>query len=282
MGTLAGHRYLTRAEWVARPPTSPFAHMPSLPTPRLWIHHSGDDRQGAAAVRGHQQYHQNTRDWKDIAYNFLVDDDGIIYEGRGAGIAGGATEGDNSKSHAICLLGNFENRPVTSRAWQATVDLARHGRDRGWWKPTCGGHRDAPGAQTSCPGRLLYNRLPDMRREVVSGATIASEPPAAPEEPDMTPEECRTVVRAENQRLAQYLMTGAGNQAFNPNIQKWMAAATTLPRLFAAVRAEGTDVDEAEIAALVLAGLSPQAIADAIPAVIAVEVVDLLAARLAG
>ncbi|HMG43935.1 MAG TPA: N-acetylmuramoyl-L-alanine amidase [Acidimicrobiales bacterium] len=186
MGTLAGHPYVSRAEWAARAPTSAFFPMPSLPTPRLWIHHTGTEQHGARALRDIQRYHQVTKRWKDIAYNFLVDDDGTIYEGRGAGIAGGATAGDNTRAHALCLLGNFENRPVTAAAWRATVDLARHGRDRGWWKPTCGGHLDAPGASTDCPGRYLYARLADLRHEIVSGpaptpALIEEEPPEMPD-----------------------------------------------------------------------------------------------------
>lgn len=190
MAQLAGHRYVKRAEWGARPPTAAFFRMPSLPTPRLWIHHSADDRQGAAAVRAHQKYHQDTQGWKDIAYNFLVGDDGTIYEGRGAGIAGGATAGDNTSSHAVCLLGNFENRPPTPAAWRSTVDLSRHGRDVGWWKPTCGGHRDAPGAETACPGRHLYVRLPYLRSGIVAASTPEPAPTPVPEEPDMLIIDC--------------------------------------------------------------------------------------------
>jgi hypothetical protein len=135
----------------------------SLPTPRLWVHHTGDDRQGDAAVRQHQAYHMDVKGWQDIAYSFLIGDDGTIYEGRGAGIAGAHTEGDNSQSHAICLLGNFEGRMPTARALGALVDLARHGLDRGWWIPTLRGHKYAPGAATACPGRLLDMQLPAVR-----------------------------------------------------------------------------------------------------------------------
>ncbi|HEY8543707.1 MAG TPA: N-acetylmuramoyl-L-alanine amidase [Acidimicrobiales bacterium] len=165
MATLAGHPYVTRAGWGARAPTSGFQRM-ATPSPRLWVHHTGTEQHGAAALRAIQRYHQQTRGWKDIAYNFLVDDDGTIYEGRGAGIVGGATAGDNAGSHAICLLGNFEGRAPTAAALRTLIDLARHGRTVRWWVPTCGGHRDAPGASTACPGRHLYARLPEVRRQI--------------------------------------------------------------------------------------------------------------------
>jgi len=187
MGSLAGHPYLTRAEWGARPPTSPLVAI-SLPTPRLWIHHSADDRQGVAAVRAHQAFHQDTRGWKDIAYTFLVGDDGTIFEGRGYRFVGGATAGDNATSHAICLLGNFDGHDVPAAQWVALVDLVRHGRDAGWWVPTCGGHRDAPGASTACPGRHLYARLPELRHAVTLPAGPVPAP--EPEEPDMVIIDC--------------------------------------------------------------------------------------------
>lgn len=103
------------------------------------------------------------RGWSDIAYSFLVDDDGTVYEGRGYGIAGGHTQGDNSTSHAICLLGNFDNRPPTRAALEAAGALAGAGALRGAWTTITGGHRDAPGAQTACPGRYLYAQLGALR-----------------------------------------------------------------------------------------------------------------------
>ena len=87
-------------------------------------------------------------------------------------------------------------------------------------------------------------------------------------------------VRAEVQRLGQYLAAGTTNQAFNPALQTWMPGATTLPKLKAAVLA-GDDVDEAEVARQLLAVLTPEAIAAAIPAELAEAVADKLAARLA-
>src|SRR5690606_41224448 len=111
----------SRSEWGARPAKS--IHRIPTPTPRLWVHHAADDRQGAAAVRAHQAFHMDTRGWTDIAYSFLIDADGRIFEGRGPGVAGGHTAGDNTKSHAICLLGNFEHRHPTPAALDALVEL---------------------------------------------------------------------------------------------------------------------------------------------------------------
>lgn len=156
-----GLNLVTRAEWGARP--REYLNQIQLPTPRLWIHHTADDRQGASAVRAHQNYHMDTKGWSDIAYSLLVGDWGEVYEGRGIGVQGGHTANENRVSHAICLLGNFSGRRPTAASLDTVVKLARLGRDRRWWVPTLGGHRDAPGASTSCPGDHLYAQLPSLR-----------------------------------------------------------------------------------------------------------------------
>lgn len=45
--------------------------------------------------------------WDDIGYNFLVGDDGNIYEGRGWGIKGAHSPKYNANSLGICFIGNF-------------------------------------------------------------------------------------------------------------------------------------------------------------------------------
>lgn len=178
-------RIVSRAEWGARSPKG--LHRIATPTPRLWVHHTATAQHGAAGVRAIQRYHMDSRGWLDIAYSFLIDDDGTIYEGRGAGVAGAHTAGDNSTSHAACLMGNFENRAPTKAAVTALVELARHGRDKGWWQPTLGGHRDAPGASTACPGRHLYAALPAIRSRVASPPPAATPPQPSGDDPMALP-----------------------------------------------------------------------------------------------
>lgn len=54
-----------------------------------------------------QNYHMNQKKWNDIGYNFLVGEDGNVYEGRGWGQHGAHSVSYNSKSIGICLIGNF-------------------------------------------------------------------------------------------------------------------------------------------------------------------------------
>ena len=164
---------ISRAEWGARSPSRPPTPI-ATPTPRLWLHHTAGalDAGGNGVwwddVRGIQNFHIDVRKWIDIGYSFVVGG-GKVYEGRGAGIAGGHTEGDNSRSHAICLVGDYSWMDPTDRDLAAIVDLTVHGHKNGWWpNQITGGHRDAPGAQTACPGDRLYARIPDLNRLITA------------------------------------------------------------------------------------------------------------------
>jgi hypothetical protein len=188
---------VSRAEWGARSPKSPRSKI-SLPTPRLWIHHTAGSERGAAGMRSIQNTHMDDPNFNfaDIGYSFVVDNaDGKIFEGRGAGIQGAHTEGDNAESHAICVMGNFMNIQPSAKAIDSIIALARHGREQGWWTPTCKGHRQAPGAATECPGDHLLARLDEIRTRVGVGRGPA--PGQVEEEFDVTEAELRQIVREE-------------------------------------------------------------------------------------
>lgn len=168
-------RIITRAEWNARPPKTSPVGIP-LPTPKLYLHHAaganlpGDDEMSEAdltRIRSIQDFHMDVRGWNDIAYSFLLDPDGNVFEGRGAGIRGGHTKNQNTVSHGICVMGNYDNQPVDSDLVPRLAEFVHHGHYEGWWPlGFTGGHRDAPGAATSCPGTNLYNVLPVINETI--------------------------------------------------------------------------------------------------------------------
>lgn len=173
---------VSRAAWGARAPKRRYTI--HTPTPRLWLHHTaGNEPDGAAGLRRIQNFHMNTRGWSDIAYSFVIDRRGVIYEGRGPGVAGGHTAGDNSTSHAICVIGNYDVQHPPQAVLDAIAALIRHGRAQGWWRDLTGGHRDARGASTACPGRHLYAAIPRIRQ-----AAEGNTPPPRPQEDALTPE----------------------------------------------------------------------------------------------
>lgn len=121
-------------------------------------------------MRQIQAFHMDTRGWSDIAYNFCVDDDGTIYEGRGAFAAGGHTKGDNTTSHAICIMGNTHARDLTQAQVNSIAWLVREGYVEGWWvaPKITGLHRDAqawgysPYNGTACAGDFAAARLDEI------------------------------------------------------------------------------------------------------------------------
>lgn len=175
-------RIISREEWGARPPR--YVHQISTPTDELWLHHTAGalDENGNGVwwddMRSIQDFHMDGRGWSDIAYSFLIAG-GLVWEGRGAGIAGGHTKDHNTISHAICVVGNYEFMQPTQRDLEAIAWLMRHGRTKGWWGGLTGDHSAASGANTSCCGRNLRARIPDLRRMAVT-PTIPS-----PQENDM-------------------------------------------------------------------------------------------------
>ena len=202
---VARPRIVSRASWGARAPRSRSAIR--TPTARVFIHHSADDRQGAAAMRSHQNFHMNTQGWTDFAYSFAIGNDGTIFDGRGVGIAGGHTRGHNSTSHGICLLGNFENRHPPAAMVNALVHLLAFGARSGWWHQTIQGHRDA--SATLCPGRHVQSQLPSIRNRVRSMAAGAT--PAPPPQPEEEEDMAGVLVRAQDD-AAWWLVNAMGRR----------------------------------------------------------------------
>lgn len=181
-------RVIPRAEWGARLPDG--GGPAPLPAREVWLHHSAgaapdplrpvvaDDAAVRALERtGHQRFGAG------ISYTFLVTPSGRVYEGHGVGRAGTHTRGRNTVGRAICLIGDYEVRRPTPAQIDAVVWLVRHGRDRNWWvrAALAGGHRDAPGARTACPGRFAHALIPTINQRA-GGPQVEAE---------LTPEESR-------------------------------------------------------------------------------------------
>ena len=136
----------------------------------------------AGMLRGIQSFHQNTNGWCDIAYNFIVDRFGRIWEARMGGIdkgvIGGHASGHNTGSVGIALLGDHRSSAPSSVALAATADLvgwksAVHYIDPrgtttvdGGPSPTVIGHRNV--VSTTCPGDLAYSKLAQIRSDAAT------------------------------------------------------------------------------------------------------------------
>ncbi|KAM4627099.1 peptidoglycan recognition protein 5 isoform 1-T1 [Polymixia lowei] len=70
-----------------------------------------------------QKMHMKERDFDDIGYNFLVGGDGTVFEGRGWGVIGAHTKGNNHDSLGIAFMGNFNipHNPCHQAVWLVTA-----------------------------------------------------------------------------------------------------------------------------------------------------------------
>ena len=146
-------KIVSRADWGAKPPKSRRAIRENEVT-HFFLHHAaGTYKDGPSAMRAIQKFHQDSRGWADYAYNFGVWDDGNIYEGRGFGAQGGHTRGWNTRSVAVCYMGDG-SKPVPKPALEAIAEVARMADEYFGRNLIRQGHKDV--GATACPGDWLY------------------------------------------------------------------------------------------------------------------------------
>ena len=117
---------ITRAQWGADESLRGSTTLSST-VKAITIHHTAGSNTytqdtAAAQIRGIYAYDTKTLGWADIAYNFLVDKWGRIYEGRAGSITkavrGAHAMGFNTDTMGVAALGNYE----TASAPAAMVD----------------------------------------------------------------------------------------------------------------------------------------------------------------
>nr|DBA20385.1 TPA: hypothetical protein GDO54_017173 [Pyxicephalus adspersus] len=150
---------ISRSQWGGRNPTC--RTRLSTPVANVVIHHTegafcNSQSTCSAQVRNIQNYHMNTQKWCDIGYNFLIGEDGQVYEGRGWTTVGAHARSFNSKSIGISFIGSFTNRAPNSAALNVARQLIACGVPRNSIRRNYSlkGHRNVN--PTSCPGNSLY------------------------------------------------------------------------------------------------------------------------------
>ncbi|PSL03119.1 VCBS repeat protein [Haloactinopolyspora alba] len=137
-------------------------------------------------IRSIYRYHVQSRGWKDIGYNFLVDRFGRIWEGRYGGIGrpviGAHTYRYNDQAFGMAAIGTYTGTVPTMRMRRAyqelfgwkfavhRVDPRRRVRYEQGRLPAIAGHRDV--SATACPGHELYRRLDQIRRGTIAAMEL--------------------------------------------------------------------------------------------------------------
>lgn len=156
-----GPQVICRDAWGAQPTAGEFARHT---IDQITVHHTavvlGDNSEGPARVRQHQAYHQS-RGWPDIAYHFVVDGGGNIYEGRPVDAVGDTGTNYDPTGHLlVCCEGDFNQQEITADQYESLVQMLAWGVvEFGVDPAVIRGHRDL--AATSCPGDGLYSLVAD-------------------------------------------------------------------------------------------------------------------------
>lgn len=191
---------ITRAEWGADESLRRGSPQYSPTIKAAFVHHTASrsdytPEEAAKQVRNLYTYFTRGKRYSDMAYNFLVDRFGRLYEGRAGGldqaVVGGHTAGFNNNTFAISAIGNFQKAALPADQMAAVVDsissltawkLAMNHRDPNGTIPlvsdsssgtsrfrpgqtadalVIGGHGDI--GSTACPGQHLEAQIPAIR-----------------------------------------------------------------------------------------------------------------------
>lgn len=188
---------LPRDAWGADLPPKPGIQAESVQF--LLVHHTASSNTygpgGARDVlRATYAWHTSpAKGWPDVCYEFFVDHDGVVWEGRAGALAGpvraDATGGSQGFAQLVCLVGDFTTADPTQAmidslvkvlAWLAIrygIDTAsgtttsfvsrgsqRYASGAPVTTPTIAGHRDM--SYTGCPGDHIYFHLDEVRARV--------------------------------------------------------------------------------------------------------------------
>ncbi|XP_068158930.1 peptidoglycan-recognition protein LE [Drosophila tropicalis] len=110
-------------------------------------------------IRDIQCFHIESREWNDIAYNFLIGCDGNIYEGRGWRAVGAHTLGYNRIALGISFIGCFMRELPTTDALNMCRNLLARGVEEGHISPDYRLVCHCQCNSTESPGRRLYEEI---------------------------------------------------------------------------------------------------------------------------
>ena len=177
-------KLVRRADWQAAPPTEPYTpHTPRYFTLHHTAAHYPKSYDAAVAeMQFIQDFHQHGRGWIDIAYHFLIDPAGNIFEGRPIKVLGAHVKNRNTANVGISIMGDYhppKNDPFTGASQDSFISIGRYLRDA-YEVPVSSfyAHRDI--GSTTCPGDDLYAKKEMFRSLIFNPAQPQDLPPVIP------------------------------------------------------------------------------------------------------
>jgi hypothetical protein len=191
-------RIISRSQWGANESWRDTGPRYAPAVQMAFVHHTAGSNsysksESPAIVRSIYKYHTSNLGYSDIAYNFLIDRYGQIFEGRYGGVTstviGAHAGGFNTGSTGISLIGTFSSSTPPSTmiqslkyllAWKLDIHhvpptgtlvmtsggSTRYAEGRKVTLNRISGHRDT--SQTACPGAKVYYMLSSIRSAVKS------------------------------------------------------------------------------------------------------------------
>ena len=154
---------LPREAWGADPPKAAYQRHE---IEKLTVHHQGvkfdNAKRAPTRLKTMQRFHQSPKKaFKDIAYHFVIDPKGHIYQGRPYWAAGETETDYDPKGHfLVCLMGDFDKQEPAAEQVDALVTLLAWAAESFQVTPdTIESHRDH--AHTNCPGKRLHALIKD-------------------------------------------------------------------------------------------------------------------------
>lgn len=167
---------ISRSEWGARPWNGSPAYVPLSSRTEFFIHWFGgvpNNPTGTALAREVERLHMDGRGWAGVGYNFIVDQDGVIYEGRGWTKTGAHCPGHNTSGIGVLIAVGKGGEKASAKALAAARALYDEACRKTGRKLAKKGHSD--GFATQCPG-------PDLLAWVRAGMPAGDyDAPSAPE-----------------------------------------------------------------------------------------------------
>jgi len=181
---LAGLGVQPRSSWRAAPPRANKDAMTRIH--RVTLHHSGtrfDSLEAgvtASRLRSIQRHHQASNGWADIAYHYVVDRAGRIWEGRALRWQGAHAGNQelNRGNIGVCVLGDFGSQRLTQDQAESLLHLLEALRTH--YRIPRGGflthqeirERNQAGS-TVCPGSELTHLLHRFRNDAATAFTVS-------------------------------------------------------------------------------------------------------------
>ncbi|MGW0033064.1 peptidoglycan-binding protein [Streptomyces sp. NPDC003314] len=167
---------ISRSTWGASPWEGTPNTVPLSSRSEFFVHYDGAHeihRTGYAVPRAIEAVHLR-QGWAGIGYNFVVDQAGTIYEGRGWHLQGAHCPGHNVTGLSVQIAIGGDQKPTAAAlaACRALYEEANRRTGRTLLKK---GHKD--GIATDCPGKHLYAWV--QKGMPASGYTPAPNPGGA-------------------------------------------------------------------------------------------------------